>query len=975
MRDLLKVKCRRGYQVHKPCEQVAVSFLQHSVDETMHCLNLLSRSCDAKLDCCNSRLRKLFACYGRFVARYPRLLVAIPLCVGLLLGLGLLRLTFETNMEYLFTPTNSEAKEDRNIAEDLFPMNPAVNFSIGKQVRPVSFGEVIFTAKDGKGMMREVILEEILVFDQYLKNKTATAGLDFERLCARSSDSKGCYDDVFLTYLRAHGPSNVVRQSFTYPKARSKRVTHDHSTSSGNALFLGASVGGVTFYPDKNKLVQDFSAVKVGYCLRTPEGDSSGREWEELFLHLSFTFNSELLSVAPYTSHSLEEEFLKNGHAIIPMFVIAFIIMILFAISSVLLTDWVRSKPLIGLLGVCSTFLGILSSVGLLSAIGVEYSIVVGTMPMLLLGIGIDDMFIMVAAWRNTNPNHSVEQRMSDTLSEAAVSITITSLTDFLAFLIGIITVFPAVFGFCLFTAIAVLFDYIYQITFFAACLALDGYREDDNHHTITFQTVLPKSYSSDKSTWYRWLCSGGLKLDGKVVEKAGEHIASKFFKYRYGPFVTKPAVKVLVLLLFAGYLGVSIHGCTKVREGLELTDLVADDSYASDFLDKSGKYFTRYGPRVMFVITEPLNYWDESVQNRLLDLVKKVEGTEYVGEKGLTAFWLLEYMKHLRNVVGHADVTQKLFIRHLHRYLSHTQFKSDVKLSSDGESIVASRFFIQSINMSSSSRKIGLLREFRAIAAEFPVKTFPYYPTFPFYEQYTAVKPNTLQNIGIALVAMCVVAIFMIPHPFCAILIVVCIVSIDVGVVGVMTLWGVNLDAVSMISIILCIGFSVDFSAHITYAYMVSAADTRNTKIISALSEVGWPTVQSAFSTILGTVPLAFANSYVFQTFFKTLFLVIGIGFLHGIFVLPVVLSLIGPILKKKSDDTEMGSLEKLKDSRWDGRCTSTSPTGMKENPFLEICNGKGIYSDGYKPAPSYSFVGETAKLTDVYMIPESSL
>ena len=586
-------------------------------------------------------------------------------------------------------------------------------------------------------------------------------------------------------------------------------------------------------------------------------------------------------------------------------------------------------------------------------------------------------MFIMVAAWRNTDPEHSVEQRMSDTLGEAAVSVTITSLTDFLAFLVGIITVFPAVFGFCLFTAIAVLFDYIYQITFFAACLALDGYREDANHHAITFQTVLPKSHSLDKSQSYRVLCSGGLKLNGKVVEEAGEHPANKFFKSYYGPFITKPVVKVFVLLLFAGYVGVSIHGCTKVREGLELTDLVADDSYASDFLDKSDEYFTTYGPRVMFVITEPLTYWDESVQTRLLDLVKKIEGTAYVEQKDLTACWLLEYMKHLRHVIGHTNVTQKLFIRHLHRFLSNTQFKSDVKFSSNGDSIEASRFFIQSTNMSSSSRKIGLLKEFRDIAAEFPVKTFPYYPTFPFYEQYTAVKPNTLQNIGIALVAMCIVAVFMIPHPFCAILIVVCIASIDAGVVGIMTLWGVNLDAVSMISIILCIGFSVDFSAHITYAYMVSEAGTRNKKTISALSELGWPNVQSASSTILGTIPLAFANSYAFQTFFKTLFLVIGLGFIHGIIVLPVVLSLIGPRGKKNSNDTEMGSQEELKDSRWDRRGSSTSPTDkrMKQNPLLEVCNGKGTDSDEYTPTASYNFIGETLKMADIYMLPESSL
>lgn len=36
---------------------------------------------------------------------------------------------------------------------------------------------------------------------------------------------------------------------------------------------------------------------------------------------------------------------------------------------------------------------------------------------------------------------------------------------------------------------------------------------------------------------------------------------------------------------------------------------------------------------------------------------------------------------------------------------------------------------------------------------------------------------------------------------------------------IGYMTLWAVNLDAISMITIIMSIGFAVDLTAHISYA------------------------------------------------------------------------------------------------------------------------------------------------------------
>ena len=52
-------------------------------------------------------------------------------------------------------------------------------------------------------------------------------------------------------------------------------------------------------------------------------------------------------------------------------------------------------------------------------------------------GIGIDDMFILVSSWRYTSFKLSTEERLGQTLKDAAVSITITSVTDALAFGVG----------------------------------------------------------------------------------------------------------------------------------------------------------------------------------------------------------------------------------------------------------------------------------------------------------------------------------------------------------------------------------------------------------------------------------------------------------------------------------------------------------------------------------------------------------
>lgn len=67
-----------------------------------------------------------------------------------------------------------------------------------------------------------------------------------------------------------------------------------------------------------------------------------------------------------------------------------------------------------------------------------------------LTGVGMDDAFVLLAAWRRTPVTMSVHERLGHTYSEAAVSITITSITNFISFMIGTITPFPSVSAQCL---------------------------------------------------------------------------------------------------------------------------------------------------------------------------------------------------------------------------------------------------------------------------------------------------------------------------------------------------------------------------------------------------------------------------------------------------------------------------------------------------------------------------------------------
>lgn len=222
--------------------------------------------------------------------------------------------------------------------------------------------------------------------------------------------------------------------------------------------------------------------------------------------------------------------------------------------------------------------------------------------------------------------------------------------------------------------------------------------------------------------------------------------------------------------------------------------------------------------------------------------------------------------------------------------------FSLDVKFNENQTRIEASRFLIQAINITDTNHEKAMVKDLREICKNAPINITIFHPYFVFFDQFELVRPTSIQCMVIGAIIMMIISFIFIPNVLCSIWITFSIISIEVGVVGYMSLWDVNLDSISMINLIMCIGFSIDFTAHICYCYMSSKCKLPKDRVREALYSLGLPIVQGSISTILGVVALLFAESYIFLVFFKMVFLVILFGAMHGLFLLPVMLSLFGP-------------------------------------------------------------------------------
>lgn len=107
--------------------------------------------------------------------------------------------------------------------------------------------------------------------------------------------------------------------------------------------------------------------------------------------------------------------------------------------------------------------------------------------------------------------------------------------------------------------------------------------------------------------------------------------------------------------------------------------------------------------------------------------------------------------------------------------------------------------------------------------------------------------------------------------------------------------------------------GLSVDYAAHVAHAFLNAESregdgDARTTRALIAVRHIGAAVAYGAGSTFLAVSMLSFSRSYVFVAFFRIFSLVILFGLWHGLILLPVMLSTIGPrSLRVKLQPTQL--------------------------------------------------------------------
>ena len=400
---------------------------------------------------------------------------------------------------------------------------------------------------------------------------------------------------------------------------------------------------------------------------------------------------------------------------------------------------------------------------------------------------------------------------------------------------------------------------------------------------------------------WKKLLWTGGPEKNS-IVEKPKDSSTKhmNFFRDTFSTILVKPKPKFAILLAYIVYIIISIYGLVNIDERFFSRRLYRDDSFMHEYNIIQNKYMPKFFTRLQILITSPIDYSDPSTQQEINNLISNISSLEFM-TSDFAENWLRDFTNWARLYKDFENIsisTEQEFISTLRtKYLRDAMYtSSDIVFNENYTKIIASRIVLQVDSVvqktADLSKVIQSSRDLVDQINNFNVTVYNYWNRY--IDETLMIRELTLKLTAMASAVVLCVSMIFIPSLVVSSCVFFTIISTELGVVGFMSLWGVSLDPLSLISLIICVGFSVDFAAHISYAF-VSAGEELDveTKLKTSLHAVGLPVVQGALSTIFGVLPLYFVPAYCFIMMFKIIFLVISFSTIHALVILPVFLTM----------------------------------------------------------------------------------
>jgi Niemann-Pick C1 protein len=897
----------------------------------------------------NTVCDRLFSRIGYFCARFPAITIILSVLVVGLLSVGWVRFEIETDPVRLWVSPNSEAAQEKEFFDS--------NFG------PFFRAEQAFLVNDTDADASVMTYENLhwwFDVEARVNRLRAPGGIALADVCFKPTGD-ACVVQSFTGYFQGEA-SGLDPNGW-----ESDLVSCTENPADCLPLF-GQPLDPKIVFGGWNESILESKAIVTTWVVSnhaegTKEVETAMAFENELKLTLLDVQREAAergLRLSFNTEVSLEQELNKSTNTDAKIVVISYIIMFLYASLSLGSTTLsfksilnnpanalVQSKFMLGIVGIIIVLMSVSASVGLFSACGIPVTLIIAeVIPFLVLAVGVDNIFLIVHEFERVNISHPdgpVSQRMARALGRMGPSILLSATTETVTFVLGAAVGMPAVRNFAIYAAGAVLINAVLQVTMFISVLALNQKRVEagraDCIPCIRVTNVDPMianreyAYGADEE--------GGLQ---------------KFIRKVYAPALLGKKAKVAIITIFLGLFTAGLALLPSVKLGLDQRIAIPSDSYLIDYFNDLDDYFG-VGPPVYFV-TKELNVTQRQHQQELcgrfstckdfslaniLEGERKRSSISYIADP--TASWVDDYFSWLNplfdecctdggtacfayrtpayNTTLYGMPEGNEYMTYLAKWLDaptdevcplggKASYGNAVVLDANRTTIAASHFRTSHTPLHSQNDFISAYRSARRIASSISeqneIDVFPYSKFYIFFDQYISIVRLSVTLLSSALVMILLLSSVLLGSISTAVVVTITVAMTLIDIIGAMAVANVSLNAVSLVNLIISVGISLEFCAHIARAFTFPSTTVmeraprhrfrgKDARAWTALVNVG----ASVFSGItitklLGVTVLAFTSSKIFEIYyFRVWVALVLFAATHALIFLPVALSIFG--------------------------------------------------------------------------------
>ena len=762
----------------------------------------------------------MFGKAGKWIAKHPWWVVLLTHLLVVFFSYGFHFMKFEKRTAKLYHPQNSQAEKDLDRASKFFQLKIRRETAI-----------LLPKKEHPRGVLTKGCLSDALQLHQ------AVTGLEhYQKLCLKRPGSNQC---VAVTPL----------EIFSYNPAQFSNITMKLSAAYRNKSLMMANgrpayynfpaIFGKTLKLDpKRGDFEKADAIQMIYIMPDPPDDETFKkvyQYEKNFLNTISAIKNQLKFVDVYytSSRTIDDAVNESSVSDVSLFSITFLFMIVFScIASGNFFNPTQGHALLATSCVIAVGYGIISGLGVGMWFGIPFISIIGVLPFLVLGVGLDDMFIIVNEFDRLPQRLSVVRCVSMVMANTGSSITMTTVTTLVAYMISTSTSFLAIHYFCLYAALCIGFSYLFVVGFFVAALSIDGRRIEVGRldclpcFSVKKKQVAVNMKVDNDNEPQQKKCRNGFLFSDQVMKM-------------WGRILLKKPTKIIVVVLMLGMVGGGVIAATNMDQRFDRTLVAKPNSYFQQFLHTFQKYYSE-SLEVDVVIDQKISYKWWKTQKELLNISALVQKNKYYENTTLSwieAFNAWSKFKRLKT-------TGNRFLKSLKSFLSQPNFRhfnQDIVFTKNQTEIVASRILVYS--KSTTNTEI-MCNAMVAIREDLKSKTLlPAYAVakeFLSFEHYLSTAKETIHNVMFASIAILVVTSVYLVHPVAILLVFINFVCLVIELIGILHIWDVPMNTLAMVGFVMAVGYSVDYSAHVAHAFILSPHLTADERAIHALTTVG---------------------------------------------------------------------------------------------------------------------------------------